>query len=515
MSRVLLSFAITIVLLLQIITFPCVILGEVSPPEYEIFSVSTDQFQYQNGDPVIVSILVQNNGGAGSDIQVFCKLYGSVDVCNFQMEAVAVPPGETIQILHEYTIPLVEYAQEYDADVWIEDDGVLVLSENFPDVFQSASLFPAQIQQGQAALYQCLPPEAECAGAVWDMIPLLAFQSDVNNLITRACYIQSKLESGEDVQAGAAGLIAWYSVFSVMLEFVPAAGSVESMIPSATLEAISCSSGLVASGSFGQADADYLAMEIYASQDSVGVGFRNLVVADGPVRLRVHQSDCFTDADTMGLKRAWVVEVDSTRYSWAYVGHDAVPVGQSNISNPTNEILTEMRAMAAGEVDVAVLHNEGYGAPFYLEFEPFFVTETTVCWLSIDDYSMDDGIRIDYDGDGVIDHVVFREGQVSGGIDGADFLSGVRLFDAYPNPFNPSTTFVYKGVEGKAVRLAIYDVAGRLVRVLVDERSSGAGRVEVRWNGTDLAGRMMGAGVYFCQLDTGKERVVKRVVLVK
>ncbi len=438
---------------------------------------------------MIVSILVRNNGGAGSDFQ----------------------------ILYEYTIPMVECAQEYDADVWIEDDDILVLTENFPDVFQAASLSPVQIQQGQAALYQCLPPEAECAGAVWDMIPLLAFQSDVNNLVYRSCHVQSKLESGEDVQAGAAGLIAWYSVFSVMLEFVPAAGSVESMIPSATVEAISCSSGLVASGSFGQgeADADYLAMEIYASQDSVGVGFRNLVVADGPVRLRVHQSDCFTDADTMGLKRAWVVEVDSTRYSWAYVGHDAVPVGQSNIYNPTNEILTEMRATAAGEVDVAVLHNEGYGAPFYLEFAPFFVTETTVCWLSIDDYSMDDGIRIDYDGDGIVDHVVFREGQISGGVDGVDFLSGARLFEAYPNPFNPSTTIAYEGFEGEAIRLAVYDVAGRLVRVLVDERGSETGRVEVRWDGKDLAGRMMGAGVYFCRLDTGEERVVTRVVLVK
>ena len=47
------------------------------------------------------------------------------------------------------------------------------------------------------------------------------------------------------------------------------------------------------------------------------------------------------------------------------------------------------------------------------------------------------------------------------------------LEPAAPNPFNPSTTFRYSLLESARVRLAIYDVQGRLVRVLVDGWQAG------------------------------------------
>ena len=45
----------------------------------------------------------------------------------------------------------------------------------------------------------------------------------------------------------------------------------------------------------------------------------------------------------------------------------------------------------------------------------------------------------------------------------------VRLHEAYPNPFNPSTTIKYDLNANVNVELAIYDVRGRLVDTLVDE----------------------------------------------
>lgn len=509
----------SIISLINSIFLTALLLPAVASAECEIISVTAGQFQYQNGGTVPLSLLVKNVGEWEQNIQVNCKLYGCVDTITFPPDTLAIPPGETIQIQHFYDIPVVEYAQEYDAQVWIEDEGVQTISENFPDIFQSSSLTPLQIQQGQTSVSNCLPLGAECALAVGNMIPAVAFPFNVGTVVTGACNVQSKLELEKYTQAGTAGLISWYSAFSVLLEFVPAARSVEEMIPSAIGEAITCSSGLVALGSSGQAggpvDADYLTREIQASLDSVGISFKNLIAVDGPVRLRVHHAGFFTDADTMGLKRTWVVAVDSTQYSWAHLGYDPVPVGQNTIYNPFNEIVAEFKATAAGEVDVSVLHNEGFGAPFQLEYEPFLVTETTVCWLEMADYSMDSGIRIDYDGDGVIDHVEHRVNQISGDEGGPNSWGINKLHDAYPNPFNPSTTIAYEVAIGAHIRLAIYDVGGRLVKVLVDEHVAASGRREVRWDGRDLSGRMAAAGVYFCRLAAGVSRETKRVVLVK
>ncbi len=104
---------------------------------------------------------------------------------------------------------------------------------------------------------------------------------------------------------------------------------------------------------------------------------------------------------------------------------------------------------------------------------------------------------------------------------GATELSGVQLPKAfelrqnYPNPFNPSTTISYSVPEGGSeIRLEVFDIRGRLVRVL----ASGAheqGSYRVRWDGTDEAGRAVSSGVYFGRLRAEGFSAVRKMVLVK
>ncbi len=89
------------------------------------------------------------------------------------------------------------------------------------------------------------------------------------------------------------------------------------------------------------------------------------------------------------------------------------------------------------------------------------------------------------------------------------------LNPCYPNPFNPATTISYDLPEAANVRLVIYDVAGQRVQTLVAGETVGAGRHEVVWNGTDEAGRVVPAGVYFCRLDAGGYSETRRMALVK
>jgi hypothetical protein len=89
-----------------------------------------------------------------------------------------------------------------------------------------------------------------------------------------------------------------------------------------------------------------------------------------------------------------------------------------------------------------------------------------------------------------------------------------RLHPGVPNPFNPTTTLQFELASSGHVRLKIFDVAGRLVRSLVDAPLP-AGSHIVRWSGDDDRGRHTASGVYFCRLDAGGIMETRTLVLVE
>ncbi len=84
-----------------------------------------------------------------------------------------------------------------------------------------------------------------------------------------------------------------------------------------------------------------------------------------------------------------------------------------------------------------------------------------------------------------------------------------RLFQNYPNPFNPRTTLRYTIAHNSHVRLAVYDVLGREVALLVD-RDQSPGTREVGW---DAAG--VPSGIYFYRIQAKDEVQVRKMVVVK
>jgi hypothetical protein len=79
----------------------------------------------------------------------------------------------------------------------------------------------------------------------------------------------------------------------------------------------------------------------------------------------------------------------------------------------------------------------------------------------------------------------------------ADVPRSFKLEQNYPNPFNPSTTIKYELPRASMVRLHVYDMLGREVGALVNERK-GAGIHEVRFDGSNYA-----SGVYVYRLTAG------------
>jgi hypothetical protein len=98
--------------------------------------------------------------------------------------------------------------------------------------------------------------------------------------------------------------------------------------------------------------------------------------------------------------------------------------------------------------------------------------------------------------------------------DGVPVAGAVGALGATPNPFNPRTTLSFVLPVAGHVRLAVFDAAGRLVRVLVDGQQT-AGPCRVVWDGRDRAGREVGSGGYLARLEHGGGSGVVKLQVVR
>jgi hypothetical protein len=87
--------------------------------------------------------------------------------------------------------------------------------------------------------------------------------------------------------------------------------------------------------------------------------------------------------------------------------------------------------------------------------------------------------------------------------------AGFKLEQNYPNPFNPTTKISYELPSTNHVKLAVFDVLGKEVAVLVNENQQ-AGRHWVEWDASNYP-----SGVYFYKLTSGSFTETKKMMLVK
>ena len=79
----------------------------------------------------------------------------------------------------------------------------------------------------------------------------------------------------------------------------------------------------------------------------------------------------------------------------------------------------------------------------------------------------------------------------------------------FPNPFNPTTVINFQVPVVTNVRVAVYDVLGREIAVLVNERKA-PGSYNVPFDGSALS-----SGVYFCRLTAGGQHATKKMLLLR
>lgn len=84
-----------------------------------------------------------------------------------------------------------------------------------------------------------------------------------------------------------------------------------------------------------------------------------------------------------------------------------------------------------------------------------------------------------------------------------------KLSQNYPNPFNPTTTINYSVAKESSVSIKIYDLMGREVATLVNEKKE-PGTYEVNFNALNLS-----SGIYFYRMSAGEFTSIKKMTVLK
>ncbi len=99
-------------------------------------------------------------------------------------------------------------------------------------------------------------------------------------------------------------------------------------------------------------------------------------------------------------------------------------------------------------------------------------------------------------------------------IDPMELPTPFTLAQNHPNPFNPHTDFEFSLASSGHVRLAIFDLKGRLI-VTLEEGFRSAGKHTSSWSGHNVRGEEVSAGIYFLCLETDEAVLNRKLVLAK
>jgi photosystem II stability/assembly factor-like uncharacterized protein len=213
------------------------------------------------------------------------------------------------------------------------------------------------------------------------------------------------------------------------------------------------------------------------------------------------ESLCILDSTILASTQSnGVYRADLYRQSWVK--------SDSGLTNPMT-----LQIMKVGNDVVLTAYNQ-----YPYTGDVFFSTDAGTTWKDISIELVDTGISCMAASDSEL-YVGTYGGTIYKRLL-SDLLTDVRsippgtpltfsLAQNYPNPFNPSTVISYQLPVNSVVSLKVYDVLGREVKALVNERQN-AGNHSATFNASNLS-----SGVYFYRLQAGTYSQTKKLLLLK
>jgi flagellar hook assembly protein FlgD len=112
----------------------------------------------------------------------------------------------------------------------------------------------------------------------------------------------------------------------------------------------------------------------------------------------------------------------------------------------------------------------------------------------------------------------FRDGVPLGTNEKKSIPVEYEIIQAYPNPFNPSTTLKIRlpqNIESKDVTLHIFNILGQLVKTFEVSDLNDQQDHHFIWNARDNNGKFVSSGVYLAVLTTPAKRYSVKLLLMK
>ena len=133
-------------------------------------------------------------------------------------------------------------------------------------------------------------------------------------------------------------------------------------------------------------------------------------------------------------------------------------------------------------------------------------------WMSITD--VDGGVTPLMRNDIFNDIYLWFNGIPNTNITDSEIPKAYKLAQNFPNPFNPATTINFDIRKKGHVSLKIYNVAGQLVKTMVNEVMD-AGSYTKDWKGTNNIGANVASGIYFYRMESESFSATRKMVLLR
>jgi hypothetical protein len=495
-------------------------------PDFLILSAVFDDDAYQNGvDVAHVTVVTKSNSGTSTGLSLRPSLSSNFgDRFDLPADGFSLAPWEEHISEFFWALPDSGHPWEFNLRLMLLDDGDTVLVYDNPSAFTGMLLTQEEHARALDTLYagNCLPPEEACAIAAAGALPYVGMPDDVSDYVNDMCVAGDEMRAGRYLRAGIDLLGAVVSAMDVTLDVLETLTGVPvSTIPDQIDRATSCGLDLVLNwlpednSRVGALAVDTLLTEVADGFAEIGREYSNEIFVVGNAKLRVGVGGHWTGMDSLEITRAIVFGTEGDGLKWAHVGPGPVPFGAPG-DNPHSAISVRIRAAESDTLEVGLLHRTEADSVLRLRYAPVGVVEGAVAWLDLADTTQAFPLQVDFNEDGIADITYFPDGGVEAGVDEGPVAAGggLQLLANRPNPFNPATEIRYMLPVGAHVRLSIYDVAGRLMRILIDDRVAPGEHLAV-WDGRVPTGGEVASGVYFAKLEAAGNVLTRKITLVR
>lgn len=269
---------------------------------------------------------------------------------------------------------------------------------------------------------------------------------------------------------------------------------------------------------------------VYAPTDTSFAGPEILTFAAGIHTLRIEPSEGFQQFSGFSLVDAVSGDTAVTVFAPDAVAEEVVPMCDASDFCPTGFKSVALREGAFLTFNFFFPEHGNYRARIFYNAPNGGTSDLLLDWNAVVEdinFSPDGGeiltepfagetgnrsLTLDTERGGFnIDYLQLIKESTSTANELTDIRGGFSLAQNYPNPFYPTTAISYTLDVPMHVRLTVYDVLGRAVRVLMDVNRP-AGTHQVTWDGRDSNDKPVAAGLYFYQMETDQGIETRRMV---